>query len=273
MKRAFTLIELLVVISIIALLIAILLPALGAARNAAELTKCRSNLHQVGISAFAIAADNNGDFEAFRAKTVLGGQVPSPQYLSSGGLDGLRDWADYTQDLNVFTCPLAPSNNVNINATDAIPASVTNVFSAYELYFGLNDSTYSIPSRNLKVGIDRADQQEWTWVDSETGLDTEFNILAGDLNFQHGGTVFESAHPVAGSEPIRTPDYLANHLGTVWRDYANVGVGANYEINYLRADGSVFSMRDASWGSSQLTRIRGFSNPVRIFQLPSTDQD
>jgi prepilin-type N-terminal cleavage/methylation domain-containing protein len=59
-KRAFTLIELLVVISIIALLVGILLPALGAARAVAIRTKCLSNVKQIQIGTIAYAVDNDG---------------------------------------------------------------------------------------------------------------------------------------------------------------------------------------------------------------------
>lgn len=56
-QQAFTLIELLVVISIIALLIAILLPALGQARTVAKATTCRTQLRQIGIAIVNYATD------------------------------------------------------------------------------------------------------------------------------------------------------------------------------------------------------------------------
>ena len=58
-RRAFTIIELLVVVSIITLLIGILLPAIGQARQQAKVTQSRSNLRQLAIAHGSYAADHN----------------------------------------------------------------------------------------------------------------------------------------------------------------------------------------------------------------------
>jgi len=60
--RGFTIVELLVVITIIALLLGLLLPALGGVRETARLVECQSNLRQFGTATLARASDHTGAY-------------------------------------------------------------------------------------------------------------------------------------------------------------------------------------------------------------------
>ena len=77
-KYGFTIVELLVVISIIALLVGILVPAVNKARDTAKMTQSKSNLHQVTIAMANYSADWNGDHF-----------TSAPPNLSSGDRRGM----------------------------------------------------------------------------------------------------------------------------------------------------------------------------------------
>ncbi|MEI8195265.1 MAG: prepilin-type N-terminal cleavage/methylation domain-containing protein [Phycisphaerae bacterium] len=85
-KRAFTLIELLVVVAIIALLISLLLPSLGKARDLAKTVACASNLRQVGMICSTYESDYSG---------CLPADIPTDDTLSIPGNNRLSDPALY----------------------------------------------------------------------------------------------------------------------------------------------------------------------------------
>ena len=108
--RAFSLIELLVVISIIAILLALLIPAVGRSREQARRTYCANNLRQWGIALHTYAAVNAGAFP-YNGPAIPPGIPVGGREVNWNSSVVQQFWKDYlTKDGaarpgNVLTCP------------------------------------------------------------------------------------------------------------------------------------------------------------------------
>jgi prepilin-type N-terminal cleavage/methylation domain-containing protein len=121
-RRGFTLVELLVVLAVIAVLCAMLMPALHRARSAARQTVCQSRLRQWGVAFAAYAADNSGCYPHTDGRDRSGDEKPLTREAVAdywfGWVDvvapllGAKPWRDHDRSAypgikSVFQCPSA----------------------------------------------------------------------------------------------------------------------------------------------------------------------
>ena len=105
-SKHFTLIELLVVIAIIAILAAMLMPALNRAREQGRLASCTTNLKQIGTALMMYAEDHKGHAEGCTWAAVY--EVPFSQYIFDYNLNL------YINNKKTFVCP---SDNIKREST------------------------------------------------------------------------------------------------------------------------------------------------------------
>jgi len=124
--RGFTLVELLVVIGIIAVLVGILLPALGRARERARRTNCLSNLRTLGQSMFMYA-------NAHKDRLPNGNPVGVYTDYTSANWVMVAFTAQYVREPRVFWCP-SDSDPPPAQITSADPLLPDSARTSYEFY-------------------------------------------------------------------------------------------------------------------------------------------
>ena len=167
-KRAFTLIELLVVISIIALLISILLPALGNARESARRAECLTRVKALIFVNYTYAQDYKSTWVNFDSSGLSwqrhfanGGYLPDIKV----GMPGANGYWDHPWN----TCPSTPTNANGLN-NNGIPDML-----AYSQFFGWSHGTHS--------GI-----VQWKWVRVDQVTIPGKTIMFADANAVGTGT-------------------------------------------------------------------------------------
>lgn len=252
--RAFTLIELLVVISIIAILVALLLPALSNAKERGVMTQCLANLKQGSVGFIAFANDNDGRY------TQRTPQASKFTFLKNGTFDDRRLMGSYVK-FNEVTCPFLPS----IDFMDFDNPSPQIEWS-YSIYAGW---AYSDGGSGYRDGlIDLVgDTMEAVNLDGEI---KKYDLLLGDhMSGQADGFYPHGSHPGRGlgmqlygsgpeTDKVGAIDYNGPWTFVRWDNPTGDLDTGRVDLNYTRTDGSGFTVGNVKPGNVEVDLIPSF---------------
>lgn len=207
-NRAFTLIELLVVIAVIAILMAVLMPALNRAREQGKRAVCQNNVKQFGIS-WVLYSDDN-DQKLVNACTVENTEghtdtlEPCWLYFHEDAgydtpeerIDGIQRGAmwPYIKSLKLYKCPTGIRGEVNTYAiVDSMNGAMSSIPGVSKLYYKKKTQIKRPGERVVYVDEGKTSTQSWTihylqeaWWDNPPvrhGAGTNFSFADGHAEY------------------------------------------------------------------------------------------
>lgn len=182
-KKSFTLIELLVVISIIATLAGMLLPALNRMRDSGRMTKCISNLKQIGLAYISYMNDSGYTVKIWNSS-------------SSRWMDTLEPWIGK----NIYTCPADLRNerdqSVSYGISYVLSADPDSQTNTDKLWYNVKENRIVRPSEFITISDISSSYYfgNGTVKKAEVGeLNKEIAVTDGFckfISFRHGNSVF-----------------------------------------------------------------------------------
>ena len=190
----FTLIELLVVIAIIAILAAMLLPALAKAKDHAKTIQCVNNDKQLGLAAMLYAGDNQDWIPPINGASTVAGSWPTNGWwfvLIQGYVGGTGN----SNSPSVWRCPSITDAEINVASTSfygfpwqgigALEAKTLNGFPANNIYMSYPKIPNYPPGK--KFGNLNRSSQLWLYGDAGspkvTGSITPTTPLTGSSGY------------------------------------------------------------------------------------------
>lgn len=182
-RRAFTLVELLVVMAIIAVLVAVLLPALSKTRQAANSAACLSNLRQIGMASIMHANEHRGHFPF--AGYVFGSAADLLQCNPAGlGDSGRLKYSYFLSGTSFrpqpYMASVAPylGYKVNLGSQAALQASLDDPKGVRKVFTCPSQEPYQVKGRTVGGGYS-------TWYGPETF--SSYALNEGLLGHPSGG--------------------------------------------------------------------------------------